>query len=153
MEQKSDRRLARWSVCVWLLLSLTGCGDSSDRKSLEGTVTLDGVPLAEGDIAFVPLNGTQGPTAGGKITKGEFFVSPEGGTFVGKFRVKISAIRKTGKQVPDPTASMMDPSVKVGLVDDYEQYIPARYNEQSELTAEVTAGGENRFPFALSSQR
>ena len=37
------------------------------------------------------------------------------------------------------------------MVDQYEDSIPQRYNRQSELTAEVAAGGPNRFEFKLKS--
>ena len=33
------------------------------------------------------------------------------------------------------------------------QYLPARYNEATELTAEVTADGENTFQFDLKSDK
>ena len=70
----------------------------------------------------------------------------------GKFRVVITAIRKIGKQVADPTAGMMDPKANSGMVDEYQQYIPACYNNSSKLTAEVTADGPNRFQFDLESR-
>ena len=38
------------------------------------------------------------------------------------------------------------------MVDDIKQYLPARYNRQSELTADVTEEGPNRFTFNLSSE-
>ena len=141
MNRKSDRRSIWWCVCAWVLLSLTGCGDSSDRQSLEGTVTFNGVPLAEGQITFVPQRGTKGPTAGGTITEGHFSISPEGGTFTGTFRVEITARRKTGKQVKDRMGQMRD-----GI----EQFLPERYNRQSELTAEVTESGLSQSEFDLS---
>ena len=144
MNRKSDRRSIWWCVCAWVLLSLTGCGDSSDRQSLEGTVTFNGVPLAEGQITFVPQRGTKGPTAGDKITEGHFSISPKGGTFAGTFRVEIVATRKTGKKAKDYRTGEM--------IDNIEQFLPARYNRQSELTAEVTESGPNQFEFALTSQ-
>ena len=70
----------------------------------------------------------------------------------GTFRVAITALRKTGRQVEDPTAAMIDPEATSVLTDEYEQYIPARYNMQSELTAEVKEDGANTFEFQLSSQ-
>ena len=125
------------------LLLLASCGPQSDRSSLEGTVTLNGQPLAEGRIALRPLPGTRGPTAGGKITNGTFAILPEQGTLAGTFRVEITASRKTGKQTKDEMLGI--------LVDDYERTIPDRYNRQSELTAEVTEDGPNHFEFTLSS--
>ena len=144
MFQKNDQRAALSCVCVWVLLSLSGCGELSNRQSLKGTVTLDGVLLAEGHITFLPQPGTKGPTTGGKITKGHFSISPEGGAFVGTFRVEITATRKTDKKIKDPIAGKM--------IDNIEQFLPRRYNRQSELMAEVTEAGPNRFEFALTSE-
>jgi hypothetical protein len=125
------------------LALLVGC-TNSDRESLQGTVTLDGYPLAEGAISFRPQPGTQGPTAGAKIKDGTFTIASEEGTFTGTFRVEITASRKTGQQRSDQITGTM--------VDEYEQYLPARYNKESELIAEVTKGGKNEFPFELRSQ-
>ena len=144
MNAKERHRLVSLCVCGMCLLMLVGCGQTDDRRSLEGTVTLDGVPLAEGNIALRPLPGTGGPTAGGNITEGKFAISPEQGTFVGTFRVEITATRKTGRKVMDPILQTE--------IDETEQFIPVRFNRQSELTAEVTADGPNRFEFALNSE-
>ena len=134
MRRKQTNPTVSSLVSGLCLLLLAGCGsDSQQRHSLEGTVTLDGQPLASGAITFRPLAGTDGPSAGGKVTDGRFSVQPEGGTFVGKFRVEITASRKSGKQEKDyRTGKPMD------II---EQYLPPRYNSQSELTAEVTAEG------------
>ena len=137
----SDRRPI-WP-CVWIVLLLIGCGQQGDRQRLEGTVTLDGAPLAEGQITFLPQSGTKGPTAGGQIAEGYFSIPNEGGTFTGAFLVKITATRKTGKQVMNYALNEM--------IDESEQFLPLRYNRQSELTREVTASGPNQFEFALKS--
>ncbi len=137
----SNRRPIGW--CVWFVLILIGCGERGDRRSLEGTVTLDGASLAAGQITFVPQPGTKGPTAGGQITEGRFSIPRKGGTFTGKFLVQITATRKTSKQVMNYALDEM--------IDEIEQFLPLRYNRQSELTAEVTASGPNQFVFALTS--
>ena len=89
------------------------------------------------------MPGTKGPTAGAAIEDGKYLVDAQGGTFIGKFRVEITASRKAGRQIRDLTIGRM--------VDEYEQYLPARYNEQSELTVDVTEAGPNNFPFRLES--
>jgi len=139
---KIHNRMARWFRIGGCLLLLAGCGSSSDRTALEGAVTFDGEPLPKGSITFLPQSGTSGPAAGGKIEDGRFEIDREGGTFVGTFAVKITATRKTGRKVKTLIGT---------VVDGEEQYVPARYNSQSELTAEVTAEGPNRFEFALDS--
>jgi len=136
----SDRRPIWW--CVWFVLLLIGCDQQGDRQSLKGTVTLDGAPLAVGRITFLPQRGTQGPTAGGPITDGQFSISPEGGTFTGTFQVKITATRKTGRTILNALGEETD---------EIEHIVPPRYNRQSELTREVTASGPNQPEFALTS--
>jgi hypothetical protein len=129
------------SLCPLLL---SGCSRSAGRQSLEGTVTLDGAPLADGSIVFMPQLGTKSPTCGGTIARGRFSISPAGGAACGTFRVEITAVRNTGKRVMNPKEGK--------LVDEILQYIPARYNQHSELTATVTEQGPNRFEFTLKSR-
>lgn len=143
--QKAAKRPPSWALGVCLLatclIAAAGCGGDG-RHALEGTVTLDGQPLAEGQIAFVPQSGTGGPTAGGKIRQGRFSIAAKEGVLAGSFRVEITASRKTGKQATTETGEKFD---------QVEQYLPARYNRQSELTAEVPDGGAKQLEFALQS--
>jgi hypothetical protein len=126
-----------------LLISL-GCSQSTKRQAIEGTVTLDGAPLATGSIVFTPHSGTKGPTAGSKIDQGRFSISQAGGTFFGTFRVDITAVRKTGRKVTGHFSGQM--------IDEIVQFVPARYNRESELTVEVTEKGPSQFEFALKSK-
>jgi len=122
---------------------LAGCGDAR-RQSVEGTVTLDGKPLSEGCIKFIPREGTAGPTAGATIRDGRFSVDPTKGTFAGSFRVEILATRPSGRFVTDPVSGE-----KIALC---EQYLPARYNAQSELTAEIGDGQPAELRYDLASK-
>ena len=127
-----------------LLLALNGCSDhAGGRLAVQGTVRLDGQPLGRGSISFRPAAGTTGPTAGAKIVDGRFSIPPGKSLFAGKYRVEITATRKTGKQVKDPTFGAM--------VDQVAQYLPGKYNRSSELAAEVKPGGPNYFKFDLTS--
>ena len=81
------------------LLSCWGCSRATGRQALEGTVTLDGNPLAEGSIVFIPQAGTKSPTCGGNISQGRFSILPAGGASCGTFRVEITAARNTGRKV------------------------------------------------------
>jgi hypothetical protein len=128
--------LAAMSLAV-----LLGCSQAK-RMAIEGTVTLDGQPLEKGSIAFRPLPGTTGPTAGAAIVRGKFVISPSGGPFAGSFVVEISNVRPTGRKVEGPR----------GLVDEHLEFLPARYNAQSELRAEVKTDGPNSFEFSLKSK-
>ena len=131
-------------VAMGLLLALNGCSDhAGGRLAVQGEVTLDGQPLGRGSISFRPAAGTTGPTAGAKIVDGRFSIPPGKSLFAGKYRVEITATRKTGQQVKDPTFGAM--------VDQVAQYLPGRYNRSSELTAEVKPAGPNDFKFDLTS--
>jgi len=134
----------RTSVFGLLLIVyiLPGC-TPSNRHAVQGTVTLDDQPIEKGTITFRPLAGTEGPTSGSEIVDGNYSISAEQGIFAGEFRVEITADRDTGRTWTDPDRGTVFPV--------YEQYLPARYNQQSELTAEITAGDDNSLDFTLTS--
>ena len=114
------------------LVSISGCG-GTDRAAIEGAVTLDGKPLESGRVTFRPQRGTESPSAGGKIVDGYYSVDSEGGVLPGKFRVEITAKRPTGKKVPNRFTGEM-----VMLE---EQYLPERYNRNSQLELTVPPEG------------
>jgi hypothetical protein len=138
----STRRTILLAAAFCLVLAV-GCGGDSRRQGIEGTVILDGKPLAVGQITFVPQPGSSGPTAGAEIADGRFSIAPKGGTFAGAFRVEITASRLSGRKVPGPRGTPVDEIV---------QYLPTKYNTESSLTADVKAAGPNRFEFALQSR-
>ena len=129
----------------WCLLALVclGCGSGS-RQAIEGTVTLDGQPLANGEITFIPEEGTKGPTAGAEIVDGKFAIPTARGTFAGKFRVEITASRVGNQKVVGHLRG------ETGYA--YEQFIPSKYNNASQLKADVNADAENHFDFAVTSK-
>ena len=136
-------RRFRNGIVVLTLLGLaicTGCGETQ-RQAIEGTVTVDGEPLADGNITFMPEVGTEGPTAGAPVKNGKFVIDSRKGTFAGRFRVEVTAVRPTGKTTMDSESGQ--------TIDEVEQYLPDRYNRQSELVADVKAGEENALDFDL----
>lgn len=133
----------RLLLAYLMIVLLPGCGGES-RQPLLGDVTLDGKPLAAGYICFRPEAGTSSPTSGAAITAGHFSIDRKGGPMAGRFRVEITAVRPGGKGGFD---------VETGENSDIlVQYLPPRYNTQSELAVEVTADGPNKFPFDLTSK-
>ncbi len=130
--------------CIFLVVLASGCGAGADRQGLEGTVTLDGTPLPNGAIRFIPLPETGGPSAGAEIRAGKFIVEPAKGVMRGSFRVEITASRKTDRKVRDRVSGEM--------TDVFAQFLPPKYNVNSELTADVNGRGPNRYEFALSSR-
>ena len=80
-----------------------------------------------------PLSPNQAP-AGGKIVNGGFRLR----TKPGKMRVQVEAVRATNQRDPQT-------NTPIG-----EMYIPARYNRETELEANITREGKNSFEFALT---
>ncbi len=111
-------------------LLLAGCsGGGSDEYRVTGSVTFDGQPVEQGEMIFFTSEMQPYVT---RITAGQFeCYLPEG-----RKRVEITATRESPTPAPD------------GLPN-YESYIPAAYNTDSELTAQIEAGRENTLNFDL----
>lgn len=124
------------SIIFLSILILSGCsaGPKSNESEVSGTIQLDGKPLPEGTITFVSADNST-HSAQGKINNGEYIVNVP----VGKKRVEIHASRWTGK-----------PYEKYGIKET-EQYLPAIYNEESQLTAEVIPDTSVELDFELKS--
>lgn len=123
-------------LCMLWLPVVAGCGgaaNSAHRAAVKGEVTLDGKPLAKGAIKFAPLEGTSGVVTGAPIEDGHFDLPAEIGAAVGWNRVEITAMKKTGKMVPDP----FSPGTKVEME---TSAVAARFNTGSTLKLEVKPG-------------
>ena len=132
-------------AAMWLLLMLPIACNQEKRCGLESIITLDGQPLENGYIQFLPIPPTQGQTHGGEIVAGRFVVPVSNGMLPGTYRVEITKLGKSGEKMPDPLGSGKTFDVHANI-------IPARYNSESELTVEVRLGVANRAEFALTSR-
>jgi len=114
------------------------CGCSGGPKTIPvtGAVTFDGAPLPVGNITFIPADASQ-PPQGGEIKDGKYEIK----ALAGKNRVEISASRV----VPGGAKGAMGEDVA-------EEYIPVKYNAETTLSADVTAGGPNKFDYPLDSK-
>ena len=124
-------------LLVSVLAAVAGC--SIDDGTVTGTVTLNGQPLKEGTVRFLPVDG-KGPTASAEIKDGKFTAAVP----PGRKRVEFSAPKIVGK--PQKMYDTPDSPV----VDQVDELIPARYNVASELTITVK-GGSQTETFALTS--
>ena len=140
--------IRRWR-CLLLLAAvgavviLPGCSSSGSRASVEGTVSYDGEEVAQGGIAFIPEgdNGNQQRVnATGEIVDGNYRLDSRRGPYPGKYRVQIYWIKKTGNKVPGEQGHLKDETVQV---------LPPKYNDDSELKADVEPGA-NTLNFALA---
>ncbi|WP_417388788.1 hypothetical protein [Gimesia sp.] len=123
-------------LLLLMTLPLQGCfqGTGANESEVSGVIKLDGEPLPEGTITFISADNTT-HSAQGKIQNGEYQVTVP----VGEKRVEIHASRWTGK-----------PYKKYDIMET-EQYLPAIYNEQSQLTADVKPAEDVQLDFELDS--
>ena len=126
--------MKRYRSLVFLTLLLClGCGKAGPvMYPVSGNVTWNKTPLAAGYINFEPLNASQ-TASGGPIVNGSYSAKAS----AGKNRVTILATRAT-----TTVDSQMGAAPR-------EQYLPARYNTESKLEAEISASSKNQFDFEL----
>jgi hypothetical protein len=121
-----------------LVFAASGCSSETSHGTVHGMVKLDGEPLANGLIRFLPADG-RSPTAEATITDGNFNAPVP----VGEKRVSISAARVVGTRKAYETLD--SPTIDV-----VEELLPARYNVRSELTLTVKPGRQQQ-DFELNS--
>ncbi len=123
---------------VGTLLVLAGCGGDGMHYS-RGQVTLDGEPLADGTIEFLPPDG-QGPTAGAVISDGQYELRVAPGTK----QVVIQAFRTVGEEpaMPgDPESPLVPIRQEVAL---------AEYGRDSPQEVTIPMAGD--LDFELTSR-
>ena len=131
-------RLGAAAVLGLVALALVpGCAPAG--ATVHGTVTLDGAPLDDASISFVPKDGGQKQAGWATIAGGKYEIPGTAGLGTGTFRVEIRASRATGEKSNDPAL--------IGA----REIVPARYNSRSELVADVRPG-RNVANFALKSK-
>jgi len=144
-------------VChAFLFLAANGCSEKSGGPPLvpaEGTVTLDGKPLADASVMFIPSGETMGQAGMGKSdASGRFVIAKvddrRPGAAVGGYRVVISK-----KVNPDGTVFQPRPD-QDPMTAAYKELLPPVYCDeaQSRLTAEVPVGGVKSLEFKLDSK-
>jgi len=133
-------------VILFVFIALQGCGGGERYASVTGKVTLDGKPLAKVGVTFVPIDkpgsDLAGLTASGATDEnGQYSLrtyvqgSFRDGALVGKHKVIITQRETWGEG--DRSFS--------------REKLPKRYNDTSELTADVVAGS-NQKDFELKSR-
>jgi hypothetical protein len=118
-----------------------GCGPAGPKERptapVSGTVTLDGQPLADGEIYFVKAD--EGINEILPIKDGKF----SGKASLGDRKVEI----RSYKEVKANT-EMYGADAPVTKQD----VIPAKYNAESTLKATIAAGGSTPLEFAVTSK-
>jgi hypothetical protein len=133
---------ARWNAgfaLMMIAMLLAGCGPQQNGLPISGGVTFQGKPLNQGTIQFSPAEG-QETFSGGSIQDGRYLLSAEHGLAPGKYQVRIYSSEGAASQSDEPPGERVAP---------FRERIPAPYNSQTTLAAEVKEAGDNTFDFVI----
>jgi hypothetical protein len=126
-------------------LALCGCSEANPlgRRAITGTVNYQGQPLEYGAIRFEPTGKANTVEGGAVITQGKYQIPEDLGLPPGTYKVWIIS-PESGALASVEEAPGETPRVPAG-----RDRIPAQYNVETTLVAEVTATGKAEFNFDL----
>lgn len=133
----------RFIAAVAIVAALSGCGGGPRRPdvvAIHGVVTLDGNPVPDAIVEFVPEKGR--PSEGVTDASGRYdldYTQSQKGAITGKHTVKITTFREEIRLEGKITQKGVRES------------IPPQYNSQSKLTADVTSES-SEVNFTLTSK-
>lgn len=119
--------------------AFAGCGPAPEPPyvPVAGRVTLDGAPLADGRVVFVPADGAAPRSL--RVDQGRF----AGEARAGKNVVQVYAI----KEVPNPDRNAPPGEKTVGV-----DLVAERFGHGSRDVREVTEAGPNEFDIPVSGK-
>lgn len=139
-------------VCT-VLLACAGCGGGGGPSvvPVSGRVTLDGEPVADAFVRFVPeavdmpgLDSGAQTDADGRYTLNA--ADGRDGAIVGTHRIRITTL-----SVPTGDSGSAVSESDEAVPPDRPELIPVIYNANSQLNFDVPAGGTDEANFQLSS--
>ena len=150
--------LSRTLCCCLILTLLAGCGggEVSGLVPVTGQVTLDGEPLAGALVAFRKSSGR--PVTGITDDDGRYelrYARGQLGAKPGVYQVSIrtdsgDVAGDAGEATEEATEEVSEGGVVVQQRTERTAPLPPRYNDQTELTADVSESSTT-FDFALES--
>lgn len=139
--QRANRIQRTPVVQTIMLLSailISGCA-KPNIGVVTGTVIVDGSPAKNGSIAFFPVN-RKSSTAGSEILAGRYMAQVPLGAVKVEIRVPKVIGQKKLYETPDSPIKQI-----------LAESLPAKYNDQTELTFDVQPG-QNLRDFQLTSK-
>ncbi|WP_437203970.1 hypothetical protein [Planctomicrobium sp. SH664] len=125
-----DRRIWTATALITIALGFSGCKQGPVTAEVHGQVTLDGQPLTEASVSFIPANGR--PSEAYTDQEGKFVLRhtrSQSGCLLGPHKVLISTFEMYRRP----------------------ELVPAEYNERTTLTFDVQPGG-NEANFNLTGK-
>ncbi len=134
------------------IVAFAGCDSAIDTDSVEGTITLGGVPVEGASVMFSPVTEGKGNPAYAKTdAQGHYQLQTQqgaagAGTTPGKYRVTVSKVVMVATRKMTRT-----PEGEAETITEPKEVLPLKYKFQkdSPLTAFVEAGKANVFDFNL----
>jgi len=151
-------RARRFWMAALLALVSAGCGSGLDLAPVTGRVTMNGQPVPQGQISFVPENGP--PAIGSIAADGTYRLSTlqEDGALVGRHKVTIMATKVSGGSAAPATFEQelewakkgVQSSGKITIPGEVTWLVPEKFSrtQTTDLTAEVKPQ-ENEINFDL----
>lgn len=143
-----------------LILGAAGCGSSEQQSSLPltiatGKVTLDGKPLPEAELEFIPTGDTRGQ-GGAAVTNedGRYMATTpygESGLTAGEYKVVVSKrVLPANVHFDTPPDKSLPPADNP-----YQESLPPKYSDRlaSTLTMSVPANGDALNNFILTTKK
>lgn len=116
-------------ACCAACLVLAGCS-SGDLNTVSGTVKLNGQPLPDATVTFIPV-ADEGSSAAGKTdSQGKYELFHAGGARgadVGDYFVSVSTYQKGDKDANPPIPAQ-------------PERVPAQFNVRTQISKKVEAG-------------
>ena len=132
-------------ACMMLLIvSQFGCSpsESPQRVAVKGTVLMDGNPIDDVLIQFVPTGDASGTTV--LVAAGQFHADEQQGPTPGEFSIVLSPNAPEAEQAFELMQSGERDPLKL-------ETVPAIYRRPGELSATVIGDGPHEFTFDLRS--
>jgi hypothetical protein len=135
----------RKGAFAWALIAclIAGCGSAASTMRVWGDVSYENLATKDGNIEFIPIEGTPGPNVGGVIKDGSYEIPAEKGPLrEGVYRVEIKAFVDTGVVSAGPRGKNLPQRKPI---------FPPEYNIRSTLRVQISArAADNQFDFHLA---
>ena len=143
------RRFVGATAIIVFAVACWGCGPGGPTLGkVTGQVTLDGKPLPNAVVTFMP-DGGGGTASGNTDANGNYELSHTlgKGAPIGKNKVAVTTLRKPQSSVEIPQISSDSPEYAKMIAAGGSEYnvqftepVPAKYNANTELQFEVKSG-------------
>jgi hypothetical protein len=138
-----NRRFLIFAAALALITACNSAPAPPKRGKIDGTVTLNGKPVASGWIRFMAID-PNGTNVAAPVKDGAFDVSAEQGPTKGKYRVEFSVPSATKRRVPDD-----DNPGK--FIEEAPETLPRRYTVESTITTDYDPDHPQPLSFQLTT--